>query len=177
MLLKLSSITALLLSSTRILAATTVTQVDADIITLDNSVKALITSVQNYNGGLLTGTGISLNLGIVIANTAKGGADANALPSTTLSNADAYSIINTVKQTLDIDNPAAVDALIVKKSYFQKSLQDGLVQGSLKVLLSEHLYFANAILKRTPAEALGDANMAVDIISNALQRGIDEFAT
>lgn len=177
MIIKLSSIAALLLAPTQILAATTVAQVNADIVTLDNSVKTLTTSVQNYHGGLLNETGITLNLALVAANTAKGGTDANALPSTTLSNNEACSVISTVKQTLDIDNPAAVDALIAKKAFFQQSLQDGLVQAGLKLLLSEHLYFSDAILERTPLGALGGANEAVDVISNALQRGINEFAT
>lgn len=82
-----------------------------------------------------------------------------------------------MKQTLDIDNPAAVDALIAKKVFSQKSFQDGLVQAGLKLLLSEHLYFSDAILERTPAGALEDANEVVDVISNALHRGISEFAT
>jgi len=113
---------------------------------------------------------------IVAANTATGGVDTNALPPSTLSTADAYSIILTVNRTLDTDNPAAVKALRRKKPLFQASGQNGVVAAGLRLSLSEHLYFSKAVLERTSANAVADAKIVVDTITNALKDGIHTFS-
>ena len=50
------------------------------------------------------------------------------------------------------------------------------IKGGLKLLLSDHLAFSNEVLERAPPSLLADGNAVVDVITNALQHGIETFS-
>lgn len=170
---------AALLTTTLLLPftfASTVPQVLADIKALDADVQHLTAAVAAYNGGLLGQTPLLADLTQVHLATRKGYTDAAALPPTTLSAADAERIIDLVKRTLAVDNPKAVDVLETKKRYFEQTKTTRVVKGGLETLLDDHLDFSREVLRRTPVELMARAQEVVDVISEALEGGIEYYS-
>lgn len=151
-----------------IYAYTSVSTVLDDITSIHDNVNVLTAAVAAYQGGLLGQTPLLAKLTVVQAATGKGATDANGLPSK-LSYTDSETIINYVNQTLSVGNPAAVKTLESKEAYFQATGTAGVVADGLKILLSEHLAFSNAVGERIPQELVADANEVVDVITNALE--------
>lgn len=164
-----------LLCASLAIAYTTVDLVIADIIYLDNAVRQLIVSTQAYTGGVLLVQGTDFTN--VEGRLTKANTDVTLLPPQDLSVADTYRLVSVVSHTLAVDNPRAVDTLISKKALIEATpLQGGIVEAGLQSLLRGHLYFSNEALQRTPPSEMADVQEQVDIISNALQKGIDAFS-
>ena len=157
------------------LAYTTVDQVNSDIVTLDDSVKDLTASTIAYNGGLLSAINPGINFVPVEAELTKGVVDARSLPPDTLSVADTQRLVNTVSTTLAVDNPEAVKQLKLKKDLIEASGGSPIVKTGLQALLKEHLDFSASIIQRSPQSELEDVQSVVDIITMALQDGINTF--
>ena len=168
---------SILTASLALLAYTSadVTTVLNDITSLDQDVKKLTAAVDAYQGGLLGQLPLLADLTLVHVATNKGASDAKTLP-TTLTFPDAKSIIVHVNGTLSVDNPKAIQVLESKKSLFQATGSGPAIKFGLQTLLNDHLDFSNAVLERTPQSLIADANAVVDVITNALQAGINAFS-
>lgn len=146
-----------------------------DIIQLDNAVKQLTSATAAYTGGLLLSQGIDFLT--VQGKLNQANTDISLLPAQKLSVPEIQLLENVVSQTLAVDNPQAVNVLIAKKELIQKTpLQGGLVKTGLSSLLAGHLYFSKQALDRTPDSERANVQKLVDVISNALQKGIDSFS-
>jgi hypothetical protein len=93
-----------------------------------------------------------------------------------LTEEDGIRLIDHVNRTLAIDNPIAVEVLESKKQLFDAAGTSPIIKGGLKLLLSDHLAFSNEVLERAPPSLLADGNAVVDVITNALQHGIETFS-
>jgi hypothetical protein len=170
----LSLLNILLLSATAILASQVDVVID-DITALDQDVQSLTAKVRAYNGGLIAQTPQLFGLTQVHLATRKGYYSATTLPRP-LTEEDGAKIIEHVKQTLAIDNPIAVEVLESKKQLFDAAGTTPVIRAGLKLLLSDHLAFSDEVLERVPVSQLAEANAVVDVISNALQHGINAFS-
>lgn len=158
------------------LAYTTVSQVETDIVNLDNAVKQLTASTAAYTGGVLLVQGIDFT--IVEAKLTQGNADVTQLPPGQLSVSDTQSLVDLVASTLAIDNPRAVKTLKSKKQLIDAVPgQMLIVREGLQTLLDGHLYFSNQVLQRTPPAQLAEVQYYVDVISDALQDGVNAFSS
>jgi len=171
-----SLISTLLLSAAAVVSSSQVDVVIDDITALDQDVQSLTANVRAYNGGLIPQIPQLFGLTKVHLATRKGYYDATSLPSP-LSETDATRLIEHVNQTLSIDNPIAVDVLISKKEFFDAAGTSPVIKEGLKILLDDHLDFSYEVLERAPADKLADGNEVVDVITVALQRGIDTFSS
>jgi hypothetical protein len=160
-----------------VVAYTTVDQVITDIITLNNAVVDLDAAVQAYQGGLLSAVAPGISFVVVEARLTKGDADTALLPPSTLSDSDTQDIIDTVASTLAINNPKAVSDLIAKKPLFDAAGASPIIELGLQALLAGHLSFAQQILNRSPADKYQGVENVANIITVALQNGINTFAT
>lgn len=172
-----SLVKALLLSATALAANTT--QVDVvfnDITVLDGYVQALTANVRAYQGGLITEGPQLLGLIEVHLATRQGYYDATSLPRP-LSEADGERLIQHVNQTLSIDNPIAVSTLESKEALFDAAGTTPAIAEALKVLLNDHLAFSEEVLQRLPADEVQQGNEVVDVITDALDNGIEVFSS
>jgi len=163
-----------------LLLATSVSasQVDVvinDITALDQDVQSLTAKVRAYNGGLIPQIPQLFGLTQVHLATRKGYYSATTLPRP-LTEEDGARLIDHVNRTLAIDNPIAVGVLESKKPLFDAAGTSPAIRAGLKLLLSDHLAFSNEVLERAPMSELAEGNAVVDVISNALQHGIETFS-
>lgn len=171
----LSLLNVLLLSATAVSASQVDVVID-DITALDKDVQSLTAKVRAFNGGLIPQVPQLFGLTEVHLATRKGYYSATTLPRP-LTETDGARIIEHVNETLAIDNPIAVSVLESKKPLFDEAGTSPVIKEGLKLLLSDHLAFSNEVLERAPASQLADANAVVDVISNALQHGINTFSS
>jgi hypothetical protein len=155
-------------------SATTVPEVIDDVTVLDNNVKALTTQVNLYTGGIIGAIPQLTALTAVYASLFKGVIDTGLLPDT-VSESDAFAMIDHVNKTLAVDNPIAVKTLESKKDLYTTAGLDDLMVGALGLLKVGHESFTANVLKRTPEDLVQPAKEVALVISNALQDGIDEF--
>jgi hypothetical protein len=146
-----------------------------DITALDKDVQSLTVKVRAYNGGLIPQIPQLFGLTEVHLATRKGYYSATTLPRP-LTEEDGLRLIEHVNETLAIDNPIAAQVLESKKPLFDAAGTSSVIQDGLKLLLSDHLAFSNEVLERAPEDLLAEANAVVDVISNALQHGINTFS-
>lgn len=165
---------ALLLSVTAVSSSQVDIVID-DITALDKDVQSLTFKVRAYNGGLIPQVPQLFGLTEVHFATRKGYYSATSLPRPLTDN-DAARIVEHVNETLAIDNPIAVEVLESKKQLFDSAGTRPFIKAGLELLLSDHLAFSNEVLQRAPESQLQQANDVVDVISNALQHGINTFA-
>jgi hypothetical protein len=154
--------------------ATTVLEVIDDVTVLDSNVKALITQVNLYTGGILGATPQLTALTAVYASLFKGVIDTGLVPDT-VSESEAFALIDHVNKTLVVDNLIAVKTLESKKDLYTAAGLDELLVGALGLLKVGHESFTTNVLKRAPEDAVQPAKEVALVISNALQDGIDEF--
>lgn len=173
--MQLLSIFNILLLSATAVSSSQVDVVIDDITALDKDVQSLTAKVRAYNGGLIAQTPQLFGLTQVHLATRKGYYSATTLPRPLTEN-DGARLIEHVNETLAIDNPIAVEVLESKKSLFDAAGTSPIIKGGLELLLSDHLAFSNEVLERAPPSQLADANAVVDVISNALQHGINTFS-
>lgn len=160
------------------LAAAAASQVDVvidDVTALDQDVKDLTAGVQAYNGGLLAQTPLLPGLTKVHIATRTGYYDSKELPRP-LSVTDAGRLIDHVNATLAIDNPIAVKTLVDKKELFAAAGTTLVIKGGLQVLLDDHLKFSNEVLERAPEGLEAEGQEVVDVITRALEGGIEAFS-
>jgi hypothetical protein len=170
----LALLKVLLLLATAVSASQVDVVID-DITALDQDVQSLTAEVRAYKGGLVAQTPQLFGLTQVHLATREGYYSATTLPRP-LTEEDGARIIEHVNETLAIDNPIAVEVLESKKQLFDTAGTSPAIKAGLKLLLSDHLAFSNEVLERTPASQLAEANAVVDVISNALQHGINTFS-
>lgn len=163
-----------LLSATAVSASQVDVVID-DISALDQDVQSLTAKVRAFNGGLIPQVPQLFGLTQVHLATRKGYYSATALPRP-LTEEDGLRLIEHVNKTLAIDNPIAVEVLESKKPLFDAAGTSPVIKGGLKLLLSDHLAFSNEVLERAPPSLLADGNAVVDVITNALQHGIETFS-
>lgn len=169
-----SFLNVFLISATTVLSSQVDVVID-DITALDQDVQSLTAKVRAYNGGLIPQVPQLFGLTEVHLATRKGYYAATQLPRP-LTESDGQRIIDHVNATLAIDNPIAVQVLESKKPLFDAAGTSPFIKAGLQVLLDDHLAFSNEVLERAPASELQDANEVVDVISNALQHGIETFS-
>ena len=170
----LSLFNFLLLSATAV-SASQVDVVINDITALDQDVQSLTAKVRAFNGGLIPQVPQLFGLTQVHLATRKGYYSATGLPRP-LTEEDGIRLIDHVNRTLAIDNPIAVEVLESKKPLFDAAGTSPVIKGGLKLLLSDHLAFSNEVLERAPPSLLAEGNAVVDVITNALQHGIETFS-
>lgn len=158
-----------------VVAASQVDVVVDDVTALDQDVQDLTAGVRAYNGGLLAQSPLLLGLTKVHIATRTGYYDSKSLPSP-LSETDAHRLIEHVNETLAIDNPIAVKTLIGKKDLFEAAGTTIFIKGGLEILLDDHLDFSREVLDRAPEGLEGDGQEVVDVITRALENGIEEFS-
>lgn len=169
------SITILSIISSAI-AVTNINTVINDIINLNAAVVDLTAATQAYQGGLLSAVSPAISFVVVEARLTLGVTDSGLLPSS-ISDSDTQDLIDTVASTLAINNPKAVSVLKSKKALFDASGQSPTVELGLQALLAGHLTFENNILQRCPADKVQGVQNVADIITRALQDGINTFAS
>lgn len=156
-------------------AASQVDVVIDDVTSLDEDVKDLTAGVEAYNGGLLAQSPLLLGLTKVHIATRTGYYDSKSLPNP-LSEEDANRLIDHVNGTLAVDNPIAVKTLIGKKDLFEAAGTTVFIKGGLEILLDDHLAFSDEVLKRAPEGTGSVGREVVDVITRALENGIEEFS-
>lgn len=143
---------------------------------IDNAVLELTASTQAYNGGFIPQLPLAIDFVPVHLATRKGFYDSLLLPQT-LTVSDAQRLIEHVNNTLSVDNPAAVNVLKGKKSLFDAEHSTPLIKAALQLLLSDHLAFSNEVAKRVPAELQEDGQKVIDVITIALEDGVETFSS
>lgn len=160
-----------------VIAYTDVSQIISDIISLNSAVVDLTAAVAAYQGGLFSAISPAINFAIVEARLTKGDTDSHLLPPSTLSESDAQDLIDTVASTLAINNPKAVQQLKAKKALIDASYQTSIVELGLQALLQGHLDFSQQVINRSPPSKLQAIQDVVNIITVALQDGVNTFAS
>lgn len=158
-----------------VIAYTSIAQVNSDIVNLDNAVQQLTAAVAAYNGGLFSEVPEAISFVVVEARLTQGDVDSGSLPPS-LSESDTQNFINLVANTLAIDNPKAVKELEAKKALIEASNQQSIVEAGLKALLAGHLDFTENIVERSPPSKVQGVEDVANIITVALQDGINAFA-
>ena len=149
-----------------------------DITALDNAVKDLTSSLENFSGGLFTvfqTTAINANVAKVHTANRKAYYDA-ALFTSNLNSADSMRVANLAASTLAIDNPKACNLLKSKKKLFDGLSMSSLVAGALRTLLDDHLSLSKVLLQRCSADARPKAQGVIDTITVALQDAITYYS-
>lgn len=170
---------ALLLPALVPLVAAQTPQVDTvyeTVTKIDNAVIELTASTESYNGGFIPQLPLAIDFVPVHLATRKGFYDSLLLPNT-LTTADASRLIEHVNQTLSVDNPAAVNVLKGKKDLFDAEHSTPLIKAALQLLLSDHLSFSNEVAKRVPAELVAEGQKVIDVITVALEDGVQTFSS
>lgn len=146
-----------------------------DIQNIDDGVNALTASLEAYNGGLLGATPITADIAAIHVANRKGFVDANLIApqNTTTSN----EIIDYVFKTVDIDIPNSVKVLESKKADFEAANLTEVVLAGLVLLKNDHDTFSAALLNKTAPDTEARGLLAVKIIDDALQNGIDDFSS
>lgn len=160
-------------------AASTLIQ---DIQNIDTGVKALTTSIHNFQGGnimttLIDGTPVTSGIAAIHIANRKGFLDANLSP--TLSASDSDAIVTFAERSVGVDIPASVDALKAKKARFVAAGLGGVTIASLELLLNDHDTFSAALLAKTTGDASLEARgiAVVKKIHDAIQGGIDYYSS
>lgn len=159
-----------------VLAYTTTNQVIADIVGLNAAVVDLTAATAAYQGGLFNSISQAIDFTVVEARLTQGDADTGLLPPS-LTDSDTQDIIDTVASTLAINNHKAVAQLIAKKSLIESSGEVSIVEVALEALLAGHLTFEQHIITRSPADSVQGVENVTSIITDALQNGINAFAS
>lgn len=93
---------------------------------------------------------------------------------------DLLRLTEHVNKTLAVDNPIAVDTFIAKKALYEEAGLKLAIHLSLKVFMALQLRVADNIMARVPSDAPKEkveiAKRDIQIITEALQRGIDAYA-
>ncbi len=157
----------------------TISQVLQDVSNIDSHVLTLTQQIRSYQGGLPGILPQVDSLSSVYDALQDGVRDSGNLPNP-ISLLDAFNLVEQVNSTLAIDNPAAIDALIEKKQLYVNTGVSGTLAPILQQLLDGHEQFSKNILDRlapdTPPEAVDLGKQVIEVISVALQKGIDAFS-
>lgn len=146
-----------------------------DIGAIDSGVLALTSSVNSYQGGLLSSTPIAADIAAIHVANRKGYADANlAAP---FDSADSNAIATYTANTVAVDIPVSVDATIAKKQQFVDAGIQGTVFAGVQLLKEDHDTFSAALEEKLSADSLPVAEKAVKTIDDALQRAVDAFSS
>lgn len=158
--------------------AVDIDKVKTDVANIDINVRQLNSVAIAYNGGFLGVAPLTASLSGVFAALEEGVHDSDRLPPT-ISIENAASLVIYVNQTLAINNPIAVQTFISKKTLFKNSPVGSFIAPALEHLLAGHESFSDHILTRipddAPAELVEQGKAVVEVISNALRKGIREF--
>ena len=149
-----------------------------DITALDNAVKDLTSSLENFSGGLFTvfqTTAINANVAKVHTANRKGYYDATLFTSN-LNSADSMRVANLAASTLAVDNPKACNLIKSKKKLFDGMMMSSLVSAALKTLLDDHVSLSNILLQRCSADARPKAQVVIDTITDVLQDAITYYS-
>lgn len=156
----------------------TMAQVMQDVTNIDNNVKILTSRIRDYQGGIEGVSAQLESLSAVQKALNSGVTDSGLLPAT-ISLMDAFNLVEQVNDTLAIDNPIAVDALISKKEQYKDAGIATVIPSILQQLLAGHDKFSSNILERVPPgtspEVIELGKQVIQGISDALGRGIDAF--
>jgi len=144
----------------------------SDIATIDTNVKALTSTVNNYNGGLF-GTIPITNAEITLDKSIQQGTrDAQA--ASQLSSEDSNSILAAI-QNLSPDIEASLKAVESKKSQFAAAGLTSTVRNDLAQLKTDTDDFANALIAIASADTKTQANAEKTTIDNDFQAAIKYF--
>lgn len=175
---KLIVFVASLSAANSCITESTMAQVMQDVTNIDNSVKILTSQIRDYQGGIEGVSAQLKSLSAVQKALDSGVSDSGLLPAT-ISLTDAFNLVEQVNDTLAIDNPIAVDALISKRKQYKDAGVAPVIPSILQQLLAGHDAFSNHILERIPPgtspEVIDLGKQVIQVISDALQRGIDAF--
>lgn len=149
-----------------------------DVANIDCYVLTLTGQIRSYQGGLPGIIPQVDTLSSVYEALKSGVRNSGNLPSI-ITLEDAFNLVVQVNETLAIDNPAAIDALIEKKTVYKDAGVAGTLPVILQALLDGHEQFSQIIIDRlppdTPPEAVNIGKQVVEVISEALRKGIKAF--
>lgn len=174
--MKFTPSTIILSLVSSVIALTSVDQVINDIINLNSAVVDLTAATAAYQGGLFDSIPQGFDFIVVEARLTQGDTDSGLLPPA-LSESDTQDLIDTVASTLAINNPKAVQTLKSKKALIDASHETAVVELGLQALLAGHLDFTQHIVSRSPASKIQAVRDVANIITVALQGGINTFAS
>jgi hypothetical protein len=146
-----------------------------DLQGIDTTVNALHASTTDWDGGI-PGL-VPITAGIAAVHVANRKAYADALLAPQFDSADSNTIVNFLFATVVVDIPSAVQETIARKPQFAADGQTAVVESSLKLLKNDHDTLSAILLEKTSANAVARAGTAVKIIDDAIQSGIDAFAS
>ncbi|KAJ6789378.1 hypothetical protein PWT90_00931 [Aphanocladium album] len=153
-------------------------QVMQDVAIIDSHVLTLTEQIRSYEGGLPGVLPQVESLSYVYNALQDGVKDSGNLPNV-ISIEEAFNLVVQVNDTLAVHNPAAIDVLIERKHLYEDAGVSGTISPILQQLLNGHEQFSQNILDRippgTPPEAIDIGRQVVEVISVALQTGIDAF--
>lgn len=172
------AIAACVLSTDLVLSQSSIPQVMQDVANIDCHVLTLTEQIRSYQGGLPAILPQVDTLSSVYEALQSGVENSGNLPKI-ITLEDAFNLVVQVNETLAIDNPVAIDALIEKKRLYKDAGVAGTLSPLLRSLLDGHEQFSQNIIDRlppdTPPEAVDIGKQVVNVISEALRKGIKAF--
>lgn len=146
------------------------------ITEINQNVDELTAKTHAYNGGLIAQLPLAIDFLPVHLATRKGFYDSLLLPDL-LTDSDALRLIEHVNNTLSIGNPEAVRVLKTKKRLFDAEHSTPLIRAGLQLILGDHLSFSNEVAKRVPVELQAGGQEVIDVITVALEDGVETFSS
>jgi hypothetical protein len=171
LLVALASVTAAAPAAAALVGASTIV---ADIQSIDTSVNALHTATANWDGGILGLLSITADL--LAVHLTNRNTYVDGLLTSNFNSADSASI-NVPWATLATDITSAVQVIIAKKPQFAALGQTVVVESSLQLLKSDHDTLSALLIGKISADAVPKFQASVTKIDNAIQSGINAFAS
>ncbi|KAF2162089.1 hypothetical protein M409DRAFT_27466 [Zasmidium cellare ATCC 36951] len=147
----------------------------SDISNINAGVESLRKDVAAYDGSLLSETRLVADFTAIHLANRKGFLDAN-LRQAPFNASDSHDIVQFTIDSVGVSIPAAVEETKAKKALFEKSGQDAVIAGTLKVLLNDHDTFSAPLVAKLTAD-LERGQAVVAKIHDSIQSGIDYFSS
>lgn len=148
--------------------------VQSDLNTINSDTQKLTSDVNAYNGGLLAAIQPENDESQLDKDIKQATTDANN--SAPVSDADATSIINYIKNTLTPSIESALSALKAKKSQFASAGLQNTVLNDLKTLKNDTDSLGSALLAKTPDAEQADGSAVIDQIDGDFDDAISYFS-
>ncbi|KAL3419447.1 hypothetical protein PVAG01_09669 [Phlyctema vagabunda] len=146
-----------------------------DIGMIDKGVLSLTGHLQTYQGGLLGSAPILADITAIHLANRKGLLDANI--ATPANSVDSNRVVDYTFATVGVDIPNSVEVLKGKKAAFDAAGLTTLVEAGLVLLKYDHDTFSAALLAKISSDALPRGQVVVKQIDDALQNGLDYYAS
>ncbi|GAB7366191.1 hypothetical protein MBLNU230_g7751t1 [Neophaeotheca triangularis] len=142
--------------------------------TIDSDLRQLTSQVNGYNGGLFAALPIQSSESQLEDDI--DAATSTAQASNPLSASDSQAIIAYINDTLEPDIEATLDALVAKKSQFQRAGLAGTVRGDLNTLRGKTNDLGDALIDKAAAETKASGQAALDTIDGDFAEAVAAYA-